>query len=31
MTNTDKQQFTPNQSIYQISGKDHSVPDDNDL
>ena len=31
MSNTGKQQFTTNQSIYQLSDKDHSVPDDIDL
>ena len=31
MSDTDKQQFTANQSIYQLSDKDRSVPDDIDL
>ena len=31
MSDTGKQQFTANQSIYQLSDKDHSVPDDIDL
>ena len=31
LSNTGKQQFTANQSIYQLSDKDRSVPDDNDL
>ena len=31
MSDTGKQQFTANQSIYQLSDKDHSVPDDSDL
>ena len=29
--NTGKQQFTASQSIYQLSDKDRSVPDDIDL
>ena len=31
MSNTGKQQFTANLSIYQLSDKDRSVPDDIDL
>ena len=31
MSDTGKQQFTANQSIYQLSDKDSSVPDDIDL
>ena len=31
MSDTGKQQFTANQSIYQLSDKDCSVPDDIDL
>ena len=31
MSDTGRQQFTANQSIYQLSDKDRSVPDDNDL
>ena len=31
MSNTGKQQFTANQSIYQPTDKDRSVPDDIDL
>ena len=31
MSDTGKQQFTANQSIYQLSDKDRSVPDDIDL
>ena len=31
VSNTGKQQFTANQSIYQLSDKDCSVPDDIDL
>ena len=31
MSNTGKQQFTANQSIFQLSDKDRSVPDDIDL
>ena len=31
MSNTGKQQFTANQSIYQLLDKDRSVPDDIDL
>ena len=31
MINTGKQQFTANQSIYQLSDKDRSVPVDIDL
>ena len=31
VSNTGKQQFTANQSIYQLSDKDRSVPDDIDL
>ena len=31
MSNTGKQQFTANQSIYQLSDIDHSVLDDIDL
>ena len=31
MSNTGKQQFTANQSIYQLSDKDRSVPDDIDF
>ena len=30
MSDTGKQQFTANQSIYQLSDKDRSVPDDID-
>ena len=31
MSETGKQQFSANQSIYQLSDKDRSVPDDIDL
>ena len=31
MSDTGKQQFTANQSIYQLSDKNRSVPDDIDL
>ena len=31
VSNTGKQQFTANQSINQLSDKDRSVPDENDL
>ena len=31
MSDTGKQQFSANQSIYQLSDKDRSVPDDIDL
>ena len=31
MSDTGKQQFTANQSIYQLPDKDRSVPDDVDL
>ena len=31
MSNTGKQQFTANHSIYQLSDKDRRVPDDIDL
>ena len=31
MSHTGKHQFSANQSIYQLSGKDLSVPDDIDL
>ena len=31
MSNTGKQQFSANQTIYQLSDKDRSVPDDIDL
>ena len=31
MSDTGKQQFTANKSIYQLSDKDGSVPDDIDL
>ena len=31
MSDTGKQQFTANQSIYKISNKDRNVPDDIDL
>ena len=31
MSDTGKQQFTANQSIYQLSDKDRRVPDDIDL
>ena len=31
MSDTGKQQFTANQSIYQLSEKDRSVPDDIDM
>ena len=31
MPDTGKQQFTANQSIYRLSDKDRSVPDDIDL
>ena len=31
MSDTGKQQFTANQSIYQLSDEDRSVPDDIDL
>ena len=31
VSNTGKQQFTANQSIFQLSDKDRSVPDDIDL